>query len=216
MIRAAKSVAILLIVALSLLGAVGCGGKKDEAERDSDEAADEQQQTEAGPFDPISEETLSEGRARHGNLSTEEYEVEKLDLNDDDETDQWIYKTDEGTVRIERDMNFDGSVDMWQHLDEEGDVVEEELDLDRNENVDVVAYYKDDTVRKKVVSVDFDEGFSIVKIYDKDGQLLRVERDEDGDGTPNVWEYYDDDGERERIGWDRTGDGKPDEFDNLD
>lgn len=197
---------LLTWLAAATLLAMGCGDQGDDAERDS-EAAKRASRAPA--------EQADAGRKRHGNLSNSGLSVEAMDLNQDDEPDQWTYKSAETTVRNERDMNFDGRVDLWQHLDEAGNVVEEEMDLDLDGRIDVVAYYKDGVVTRKAMSVNFNDEFSIVKFYNKDGRLLRVERDQDSDGTPDMWEYYGEDGQRERVGWDNTGDGSPDEFDQL-
>ncbi|MFP4600718.1 MAG: hypothetical protein ACOC9W_05310 [Persicimonas sp.] len=196
-----------LLAVLLLLGAgTACGDQGDEAQRDSDEAA---------RADKSAPDGIDQGRKRDGDLSTDGLNAETLDLNDDDEPDQWTFKSGDGPVRIERDMNFDGKIDLWQYFDAEGDVVEEEMDLDLDGRVDVVAYYKDGVVTRKAMSINFDDKFTIVKFYNKDGQLLRVERDQNADGRADVFEYYNSDGQRERIGWDKTGDGVPDEFDNL-
>jgi hypothetical protein len=189
-----------------LVSGVGCGDQSEEAERDSEATKQAKK---------ASSDEANAKRKRHGNLTTDGLSVEATDLNQDDEPDQWVYKSADAAVRNERDMNFDGRVDLWQHLDEAGNVVEEEMDLDLDGRIDVVAYYKDGVVTRKAMSVNFDDKFSIVKFYNKDGALLRVERDQNGDGTADIFEYYNENGQRERVGWDNTGDGSPDEFDQL-
>src|SRR5699024_9391506 len=101
------------------------------------------------------------------------------------------------------------------YFDAAGDLVEEEMDLDFDEKVDMVAYYKNGVATRKAMSVAFNGDFSIVKFYGQQGQLLRVERDQNHDGVTDLWEYYGPNGERERVGWDEDGDGVPDQFDQL-
>jgi hypothetical protein len=186
-------------LAAALLGIAGCATSQST-----------QKKEEATPDQP------QKKRARHDNLSRQGKQVDTYDLNEDGKPDQWVIRSQSGdVVREERDMNFDGKVDLWQYPGPDGDIVEEEMDLDLDGTVDLIAFYKDGTVRRKKIAVSFKEDFSIVKIYDKKGQLLRVERDEDDDGRTDVWEYYDDQGDRERIGWDDNGDGVPDTFNQL-
>lgn len=188
--RAPGGLAVCLCAAM----AVGCATADEEID---DEAVD-----------------LPE-RARHANLTYDGLEVEKADLNGDDEPDQWVYRDEAGNrVRVERDMNFDGDVDIWEHYDAAGELVEEEMNLDRTTHVDLVAFYSDGKLTRKKMAARFDGEFPIEQFFDSDEQLLRVERDVSGDGEIDVWEYYED-GERTRVGWDTTGDGQPDTFDQM-
>lgn len=166
---------------------------------------------------PVDDEAVSEPqrpeRARFDTLRTEGFDVEKADLNGDDASDQWSYFDEEGSLlRVERDLNFDGNVDMWQYYGPDGEVIEEEMDLDAGEEqVDVVAFYEEGRLVRKIMGIQFDGSFTIEAFYGRGEQLLRVERDSSGDGEADVWEYYQD-GERRRVGWDTTGDGQPDRF----
>lgn len=188
---------IALIGATFLGGVVGCAGSKEA------EVADE------GPA------TLSGQRARGGNLSRAGLTPELADLNGDDTPDQWVLRDAQGRlVRVERDLSFNGQVDLWQHYNEAEEVIEEEMDLDLDGRIDMVTFYEKGKVTRRLLTMGFDGSFPIEKFYDSEERLLRVERDEDGDGRPNVWEYYEN-GEQARIGWDTTGDGQPDTFDQL-
>src|SRR5690554_5858482 len=96
-----------------ILISVGCAGSK-EAETPDDAPA-----------------SLSEQRARGGNLSRSGLTPELADLNGDDTPDQWVLRDDQGRlVRVERDLSFNGQVDLWQHYDANEQVIEEEMDLD--------------------------------------------------------------------------------------
>jgi len=193
---------ILLVVLVVSGGTMACGG-------DADEQTDKDQQQMKGVSKAAGQ------RARYGNLSRDGFMVEPTDLNQDEEPDQWVFKDNVRTQRVERDLNFDGQVDLWQYPDAKGQVAEEEMDLDMDGRVDVVVYYDSGIITRKEMSVDFEGQFSIVKYYNKQGDLLRVERDEDGDQDIDVWEYYEK-GQRVRVGWDEDSDGQPDRFDTFD
>lgn len=184
---------------------VACGGD-DDAERDSDALKNGNKSNE--PTDV---------RARNGNLVRDGLNVVPMDLNRDDRPDQWTLTDAAGkTVRVERDLNFDGTVDIWQYPNPEApeDIVEEEMDLDKDGRVDVVAFYDSGVVIRKELALDFSGTFTVFKYYDAKGKLLRVEQDDDGDGQIDRWSYFED-GRRVRIGWDDDGDGQPDRFDQL-
>lgn len=182
---------------LVVIFAVGCAG--------------DQQTNQVG--ESIDDEELPQ-RARNENLTYEELEVERVDLNGDDDPDQWTYSRDGQTVRVERDMNFDGTMDVYQYYNSEGELIEEEMNLDHTTHIDVVAFYSDGQLERKELATEFDGSFPIEQFFNSEEELLRVERDSDGDGQVDVWEYYED-GERARIGWDSTGDGQPDTFNQL-
>jgi hypothetical protein len=193
----AMKIAILLILALSTLA---CG-------EDTSAKKDAVKVTSLG--------TGEGGRARAGDLKRDGYAVEAVDLNQDEKPDQWVVKDSARTVRIERDMNFDGKVDVWSYPAKDSDqIVEEEMDLDLDGRVDLVVFYQNNLPTKKHLSLDFSGKFSITKFYDQQGSLLRVERDEDGNGVADIFEYYENN-QRVRVGWDETGDGQPDRFDTL-
>ncbi|MFB6351086.1 MAG: hypothetical protein ABEN55_01340 [Bradymonadaceae bacterium] len=198
------SVAAGLLVVGLITG--GCGDQnKQAADKDTEKAKENDLP-----------DSVYAKRKREGELDREGKKVQSVDLNQDGRPDQWKIHSESGNrLWIARDMNFDGQVDVWQYPDDAGEVVEEEMDLDMDGTVDLVTYYKNAKIRRKELSVNFDEKFSIVKFYNKEGKLLRVERDEDRDGTTDVWEYYDDKGNRERVGWDENGDGVPDTFDKM-
>lgn len=185
---------ILACIALMGAGSLGCASKSGA----EDEGVD-----------------TREPRARHGNLSTRGLDVVQADLNGDDRPDQWSLFNSQGQLlRVERDLNFNGQVDMWQHYSPEGDLIEEEMALDTDGVVDVVAFYRDGKLHEKWMSTGFDGQFPIRKRYDNQERLLRVERDSNGDGRADIWEFFEN-GQRVRIGWDTTGDGQADSFDQL-
>jgi hypothetical protein len=189
--------AVVVMVAVTAAGSIACGGSN-------------------GVDDEVVTQEILPERARHNNLVQDGLTVEKADLNGDDRPDQWSFFDEAGTlVRVERDLNFNGQVDMWQYFDESGALIEEEMNLDASgAQVDVVAFYENGKVVRKIMGIGFDGSFPIEKFYDGQERVLRVERDSTGDGQVDVWEYFEN-GERRRVGWDTTGDGQPNRFDQL-
>ncbi len=181
------------VLALAAMVAMGCSSSGDVIDD--------------GPTGP---EELPE-RSRYGNLSTDGLSVEKVDLDGSGQPDQWIFSDESGqVVRIERDMNFDGRVDVWEYY-RDGELIEEEKSLDSTPYVDAVVFYVDDEIRRQKMSSKYDGTFAIEKFFGSDGKLQRVERDTSEDGQVDTWDYYDN-GTRIRVGWDTTGDGQPDRF----
>ncbi len=54
-----------------------------------------------------------------------------------------------------------------------------------------------------------------IQFYFKDGLPVRLERDKNGDGKPDIWIFYEN-GKPARSEVDRNGDGKPDYFRYMD
>lgn len=193
----ARLLMVAILLALTALMGMGCASKSEAG-------------TDVEPVDLHQEE-----RARNGNLSRDGLDVRQADLNGDDLPDQWtFFDADGNVVRIERDLNFNGQVDMWLYYDADGRLIEEEMDLDLDGLVDVVVFYSEGRIVRKMLATGFDGRFTIQKFYDSSERLLRVERDSSGDGAPDVWEYYEN-GNRVRVGWDTTGDGRADTFDQF-
>ncbi|MEM1350257.1 MAG: hypothetical protein AAGI01_16980, partial [Myxococcota bacterium] len=119
-----------LLLSLALVCLLGACGGDDDAERDSDALKNADKQ-----------KTPAEVRARDGGLTRDGLNVAPLDLNRDTRPDQWTLTDASGKVlRVERDLNFDGTVDIWQYPNPEDaqDIIEEEMDLDKDGRVDVV------------------------------------------------------------------------------
>ena len=150
-------------------------------------------------------------------------EVEKYDLDGDGKADVWKYfnlSGDKKTPKAERkrvlarrdmDMNSDSKVDLRQHYDSGGDMVREVMDHDFDGKFDATDFYRDGTLYKREIALNFREKPSIWKYYEA-GKVIRLERDSNGDGKPDTVEFFED-GKLTRIGYDRDGDGKPDDYD---
>lgn len=147
-------------------------------------------------------------RLRYGTLDLSQYEEESVDVNGDGVSDILRYRRG-GVVWVERfDLNFDGRFDMTSYYDVSGGVLEQEFQLDYDDVVDVVRLYEAGVLVEKHVSTEFDGTFSLIKYYSASGDLLRIERDSDLDGRVDVWEYYDG-ATLIRVGRDMDGDGVP-------
>lgn len=159
--------------------------------------------------------TILKTRRRDQSLRTERLRRKTRDVNDDGQPDQTTYLTSNGhTALITRDFNFDGRIDLWQYYNRSGDIVEEEMNLDKDKFIDLIQFHRKGVIRRKLMSVGFEQKFTITKYYDESGQLLRVELDQNRDGRTDTWEYYED-GKRTRIGWDEDLDGVADMFNKF-
>jgi hypothetical protein len=125
-----------------------------------------------------------------------------FDLNHDNRPDVWrLYKTeDEGGTKVEFmtckqvDFDHDGRKDWVVAYNRKGNVIFEKADFDYDGKWDMSAIYdtKTNTVAEIQRDTDFDGKFDVKEIYDSAGMLTSVQRDRNGDGTPDQWEQYKD------------------------
>jgi hypothetical protein len=120
------------------------------------------------------------------------------------------------------DVNFDQRIDIVQYFS--GDpskevMIREEMDLDFDGRVDSTRHYQDGHVTLVEMDLGFDGRTDTWSYYQlttgEDGKpvnrLIERRRDNDGDGTVDVWEYYTK-GELTKVGTDTNADGTPDQF----
>lgn len=152
-------------------------------------------------------------------------------------------RTQDGLLQQDVDLDGDGAVEIQNFYRERADaprlLVRKELDLNRDEKIDVVSYFDGDGVlEREEMDSDYDgrfdwtdhyqKGVRVMSEYDTDYDgrpnvfkyyirggdggvhLDRKERDEDGDGKIDVWERFAPTGEVVRTGRDTDGDGKVD------
>jgi hypothetical protein len=125
-------------------------------------------------------------------------------------------------IRKEMDVNFDQRIDIVQYFS--GDpskevMIREEMDLDFDGRVDSTRHYQDGHVTLVEMDLGFDGRTDTWSYYQlttgEDGKpvnrLIERRRDNDGDGTVDVWEYYTK-GELTKVGTDTNADGTPDQF----
>jgi hypothetical protein len=177
-----KQAGMVLCIALGVLGAAGCKGKKSST-TPKDAAAD----SSIPKVDP----TLCE---------TEGKNVLTSDLNKDTRPDVWrLFKSeDEGGTTVEFmtckqvDFDHDNRKDWVVGYNRKGTVVFEKADFDYDGKFDMSALFdpKTGVVLEVERDTDFDGKYDLKEIYDSSGQLSSVRRDRNGDGEPDVWEQY--------------------------
>jgi hypothetical protein len=150
--------------------------------------------------------------------------VVTYDLNHDGKPDVWrLYKTeDEGGTKVEYmtckqvDFDHDGRKDWVVAYNRKGMPIYEKADFDFDGKWDMSAVFDPKTglVAEVERDTDFDGKFDVKEIYDSAGQLVRVERDRNGDGQPDLWEQYKD-GVLVAILYDDNFDGKVDRRDEI-
>ncbi len=122
----------------------------------------------------------------------------EMDINFDQRIDIVEYYEGEAgkeqKVREELDLDFDGRVDSTNHY-KDGNLTLVEQDLGFDGKVDTWKYYQMTTT---------DDGKPI-------NRLVERRRDTNGDGVVDVWEYYTK-GNLVKVGKDTNADGTPDQF----
>jgi len=136
-----------------------------------------------------------------------------LDRNGTPDVRKLYAKTADGGETIacrEADVNLDGKKDIFVFYDERGQVIRDELDLDRDSSIDIISTW----VRGQVVKQELDTNGDgkIDRVRHLDGKVpTRLEGDTDGDSRVDYWEYYDA-GRLVRAGYDENGDGRADRW----
>jgi hypothetical protein len=168
-----------------------------------------QNRTAAGPSDGGAFSTGDEGGLT----------VEKADLNGDGRTDVLSYyrevtgadgKKIKILVRKTVDINGDNKADVNQFFDDQGELLKQELDLDYDKRVDKIVYYKKGKIEREELSSLYDGRFDVKKFYD-DGVLVLKQVDTRHNGHFDEFQYFVGN-TLARVGWDRDGDGKPEQF----
>jgi hypothetical protein len=187
-----------------------------------------------------------------------------IDTNRDGKPDTFQYYQDGEIARVEQDRNHDGRIDgrttfrggkrQRGELDGDGDGRFEtlqrfddprwsmvvETDGDGDGRCEALAYYKQETLRRKE-TIDPATGLPArIEEFGPDGRIVRsrekapgaaggnidwtidgnesavrAEQDSDGDGRPDLWYHYAE-GHIERVEEDRNRDGRPDLWEEYD
>lgn len=218
--RLSISIASSLSGFAALLMVVFCATTTAFAESDASETGVESGERSAEVED---EEAIAAARARNlwaqrlrlGNLDRQRFEVVGVDLSLDGNPDQRRHLDPQGRlVFIERDLNFDGQIDVIEYFAPDGSLVEREFLLDRSDAVTSVQFYNGDRMYRRELIVGREGEPSIELFYGEDGQLVETRRDRAQRGRIDLWEYYSE-GRLVRIGYDTTGDGSPDHFEDV-
>lgn len=213
------------LVVVAALGAVACGGSKEQT-KEGENAAPARQTISS---DPVQEERSASAV------------IERIDVNGDMKPDVFKYYSlvdvaggdgkgakvqVKALVRKEIDVNFDQRIDIVEYYKGEPnkEVKErEEYDLDFDGRVDEVRRYEDGTLKEVQLDLGFDGRIDTWMFYqmtkNEDGKdvnrLYERRRDQNGDGNIDVWEYYVK-GQLQKLGTDTNGDGTPDQFSRVD
>ncbi len=141
------------------------------------------------------------------------YSVDK-DLDHDGMVDVTLVYAKEddpkSLIRSRWDLNHDGKPDEWVYYGPDGEVVQEEMDLDWDGVVDSINYYEDGQLVRREASTNFEGRMTVRKEFEH-GQLTLIAQDTDDDGKLDTWEFYEN-GQLVRIGKDTNKDGQEDLF----
>jgi len=119
-------------------------------------------------------------------------------------------------ARIEVDLNFDGKVDKRSSYNPDtGKLEKVEINYDFDDAFDMVSYYDaEGNLEAQKVDRDFDGKPDVLKRF-KGGLLYSRQIDANGDGKWDLWEYFTKKGDIYRLGKDLDGDGTPEYFEDL-
>lgn len=149
--------------------------------------------------------------------------LEEVDLNNDGQPEVFNYyrvRSDGARVLVRKDtdLNRDGQIDARSEYDDNGLLVLEMFDGDFDGQFDIWDHYQDVSgtgVPTRVlteVDTTYDGRPNIFITY-RDGQVVRKERDTNGDGRIDHWEKFDSEGRVVRSGRDTNYDGTVDQRD---
>ncbi len=205
---------IALVLALSALPIVACGGNSQPASRST-----------------TSRRASSSSSARvtddHGRCTVDDrqHEVSEYDTSGDGVPDvRRVFRRvgDPPLVRLvltcrEADLNGDGIKDVVRFYNDEGRPLREEADRDFDGQIDTITYFQDGRVVRQELDENGDGRVDTKIFFDDDGSPLRAERDLAGRSTatewhPDRWEYFEH-GRMVRMGTDLDGDGRVDRWD---
>ena len=150
---------------------------------------------------------------------------EKGDVSGDGKPDVWNFyrekpdpKDPTVTKRVlfkkEADLNVDGRKDIVRLFDDEGLLTHEEADLDYDGEIDQVNIYEKGILTQKHIYRGNKQVF-IWKFFEE-GKMVRLNRDDSGDGRPDYCELWYAGEKLSKKGWDKTGDGECDYWENAD
>jgi hypothetical protein len=151
---------------------------------------------------------------------------EKGDISGDGKPDVWnFYKETRDPkdpnavqrvlVKKEADLNFDGKKDISREFDAEGVLVREEADLDFDGLIDQANLYDKGVLTEKHVFRGTEGKIFMWKYYEE-GKMVRMNRDENQDGRPDYCELWYVGEKLSKKGWDKTGKGECDYWENAE
>jgi len=169
---------------------------------------------------PISAEPIMPG------AKTGQFAVEKGNVGGDERPDVWNYYREipdpkdpsapkRVLVKKEADLNFDGRKDITREFDEEGTLSREEADLDYDGKLDQINVYDKGVLTEKHVYRAGGDKVFIWK-YFEEGKMVRMFRDDSGDGRPDYCELWYAGEKLSKVGKDTNNDGECDYWENAE
>ncbi|HTO08067.1 MAG TPA: hypothetical protein VMR86_13545 [Myxococcota bacterium] len=112
------------------------------------------------------------------------------DTNQDGKPDRWIiYNGAESAERVEVDRNFDGKRDGFLQY-QNGVLAYEEYDNNNDGKIDRRIEYVNGKRHVEIEDTNLNGVMDSRTFFDDKGVLVRVERDKNEDGKPDVFEYF--------------------------
>ena len=147
--------------------------------------------------------------------------VKGMDMNQDGRDDAWRHYTIKDGKKLLTmktfDLNFDSFVDLKRVYAEDGSVLRDEMDMDFDRKMDMVAHYEGNKlVRKELMTVRGRSANAALTVKEyKGGQTNYLESDQDRNGVKDTFFYFKE-GRIVRRGFDDNNDGQPDRWEELD
>ncbi len=117
------------------------------------------------------------------------------DTNKDGRPDKWVSIDNEGVTSIKQDLDFDGNPDYHLKFDEAGNKILEEIDFNRDGEMDDFYLYKSGVLVQRQIDSNYDQNIDIW-VYIYEGVYIeKYERDTDFDGTIDIVKEF---GENEK------------------
>lgn len=174
----------LVLVAIGVLAAAGCG---DKNKKGGDGGLAGSNQDLMPKVDPELCDTSGK-------------QVQTFDLNQDDKPDVWkLYaQMEEDGAKLDVltckqvDYDHDGNKDYVATYNKQGELVAEEFDFTFDGKFDAREHYDKKSGQIYMVERDLDHNKNpdTWEKYDTSGSLESIERDRNGDGKADLWEQY--------------------------
>ncbi|MGC4065379.1 MAG: hypothetical protein QM784_12165 [Polyangiaceae bacterium] len=136
----------------------------------------------------------SSGTERNRTVTHEPCELDssgadKVDANGDGKPDVTVVREGGKESCRAADLDFDGKVDLYAYQDASGRMRRQELDYDRDGNIDEIQLFKDGELTEKHRSTMMVKRLDTWETYSQ-GRLVKAERDSDGNGKIDQWWDY--------------------------
>jgi len=158
--------------------------------------------------------TKRDTQVNHEACDTASASAEKVDANGDGKPDITIVRDGARELCRAVDLNFDGVIDAYSYFDGAGQLRRRENDYDKDGQVDEITIFKGGQIAEKDQSTALARHLDTWDFYQA-GNLVRTERDSNGDGVIDQWWEYPKPG-CPLIHADVNNDGRPDPGATID